>query len=80
MRGRVSPRASLKVVFTSCSGCFQSSEGSAANFADAPALPSPGTFALPRAHGNAKIYLEYFLCPFGFIVVEGGPRPMTNGR
>ena len=59
--------------------CFQSSEGSAANFADAPALPSPGTFALPRAHGNAKIYLD-FLCPFGFIVVEGDSKPMTNGR
>ena len=26
MRGRVSPRTSLKVVFTSCSGCFQISK------------------------------------------------------
>ena len=35
MRGRVSPRTSLKVVFTSCSGCFQSQNARVKN-ADAP--------------------------------------------
>ena len=34
-RGRVSPRTSLKVVFTSCSGCFQSQNAWVKN-ADAP--------------------------------------------
>ena len=35
MRGRVSPRTSLKVVFTSFSGCFQSQNAWVKN-ADAP--------------------------------------------
>ena len=41
-----SPRTSLKVVFTSCSGCFQTSEGSAVNYADAPR--SAGRVCLAR--------------------------------
>ena len=37
MHGRVSPRTSLKVVFTSCSGCFQSQNTCVKN-ADAPVI------------------------------------------
>jgi hypothetical protein len=57
-RGRVSPRTSLKVVFTSCSGCFQSQNAWVRN-ADAPLSNHLQNPTCPRARFRVK-WLDSF--------------------